>query len=417
MLTFEELYKRLLLASVGDKTKDELARLAASLYDHSQLDCLFNPARCPVIWRLDDCTCCTAEKQESCAGKCPFGAMRPGEKVVAIDWRECTGCGECVENCTEKRLVASKDGIAVLEALQAKKSLAYALVAPAFLGQFGDEVTPGRLRSAFKLMGFDGMLEVAVFADILTLKEAIEFDRNILSKSDYQLTSCCCPMWIAMIRKTYAQLMPHVPAAVSPMIASGRTVKKIHPDAMTVFIGPCIAKKAEAREPDIKGAVDYVLTFQETVEIFDAMKIDPARLEENEKEFSSCAGRTYARAGGVSEAVKNTLERLHPGREIAIETRHSDGIPACRAMLEDLLAGKAEANFFEGMGCAGGCVGGPKAVIGKDAARERVNRYGEAATYPTPIDNPYVVELLRRLGLETPEKLLEHSDIFTRDFN
>ena len=262
MLTFEELYKRLLLASVQGKTKDELARLAASLYDHSQLDCLFNPAHHPVVWRLDDCSCCTLEKQSDCAGKCPFDAMRPGEKVVSIDWGKCAGCGGCIENCAENRVVASKDGIAVLEGLQAKKSLAYAVVAPAFLGQFGDDVTPGQLRSAFKRMGFDGMLEVAVFADILTLKEALEFDRNILHKSDYQLTSCCCPMWIAMIRRVYAQLMPHVPAAVSPMIASGRAVKKIHPGAVTVFIGPCVAKKAEAREPDIKDAIDYVLTFR-----------------------------------------------------------------------------------------------------------------------------------------------------------
>ena len=357
------------------------------------------------------------EKQSDCADKCPFDAMRPGEKVVSIDWGKCAGCGECIENCAENRVVASKDGIAVLEGLQAKKSLAYAVVAPAFLGQFGDDVTPGQLRSAFKRMGFDGMLEVAVFADILTLKEALEFDRNILHKSDYQLTSCCCPMWIAMIRGVYAQLMPHVPAAVSPMIASGRAVKKTHPSAMTVFIGPCVAKKAEAREPDIKDAIDYVLTFQEIREIFDAMGIDPAKLEENEKEFSSLAGRIYARAGGVSEAVKNTLERLHPSREIAIETRYADGVPACRAMLDDLLAGKTEANFFEGMGCVGGCVGGPKAVIDKNAARERVNRYGAAATYPTPIDNPYVVDLLRKLGFDTPQKLQEHSDIFTRDFS
>ena len=68
------------------------------------------------------------------------------------------------------------------------------------------------------------------------------------------------------------------------------------------------------------------------------------------------------------------------------------------------------------MGCIGGCVGGPKALIGRDTGREHVNRYGEEAAYPTPLENPYVVELLHRLGFDTVEALLEKSDIFTRKF-
>lgn len=123
-----------------------------------------------------------------------------------------------------------------------------------FFGTVQRDCHPGKLRSAFKALGFSGMVEVALFADILTLKEALEFDKNIVNDNDYQLTSCCCPMWIAMIRKIYHELMPHVPGSVSPMIACGRVIKKLHPDAVTVFVGPCIAKKSEAREPDIKGS-------------------------------------------------------------------------------------------------------------------------------------------------------------------
>ena len=73
-------------------------------------------------------------------------------------------------------------------------------------------------------------------------------------------------------------------------------------------------------------------------------------------------------------------------------------------------------NFFEGMGCAGGCVGGPKAIIDRNAGCENVNQYGDEATYKTPIDNPYVIELLHRLGFDTIESLLEDSEIFTRYF-
>jgi iron only hydrogenase large subunit-like protein len=223
-------------------------------------------------------------------------------------------------------------------------------------------------------------------------------------------------MWIAMIRKIYKDLVPHVPPAVSPMIASGRAIKVMHPDALTIFIGPCLAKKAEAKEKDIADAVDYVLTFQEIQDIFNVMEINPVDMEESEKEHSSRAGRIYAHTGGVSEAVSETLKRLNPKRKITIHTQQANGVQACKAMINDLVAGNTSANFFEGMGCVGGCVGGPRVLIPHEEGRIHVEEYGAAAPYPTPIDNPYVIELLHRLGLDTIESLLEKSDIFTRDF-
>ena len=160
------------------------------------------------------------------------------------------------------------------------------------MGQFGDEATPGKVRAALKEVGFTGMVEVAVFADILTLKEALEFDAHIKSAEDFQLTSCCCPVWITMIRDVFREYMPHVPGAVSPMIAAGRATKKLHPDAVTVFLGPCMAKKKEAKEPDIADAVDHVLTFQEVGALFEAAGVRPEEMTEDDKEHSlGC--RTY----------------------------------------------------------------------------------------------------------------------------
>lgn len=370
--TFKDLHRKIVKAPASGEPVLSLF----DDFDKSQLNCLFNPEIHPVFWSL-----------ESCLSK----ADEAGRKI-------------------------SRDVQACMESLYGKKKLAYALIAPAFIGQFGEEVTPGMLRNVFKQMGFDGMVEVAVFADILTLKEALEFDKNINTETDYQLTSCCCPMWIAMIRKIYSDLMPHVPATVSPMIAAGRTVKILHPDAVTVFVGPCVAKKAEAKEPDLQGAIDHVLTFQEAKELFDLLNVDLTLFAANEKENSSRAGRIYARVGGVSEAVKNTVERLNPNRKIAIKTQQADGVANCKAMINELMSGQVSANFFEGMGCIGGCVGGPKSIIDKKVAREQVNAYGEKALYPTPIDNPYVVELLHRLGFDTPESLIEDNQFFTRKF-
>jgi iron only hydrogenase large subunit-like protein len=412
MKTFEELYYEVLVRTLKKKDMSFLEKL--ELYDTHQLDCLLHPEKHPLVWHTGDCSCPDGDK--NCVKVCPFHAVHPGESgEVLIDEEQCAGCSICIQECRARNLTGSKDVIAALQAIRSHKGLVYALVAPAFLGQFSSEVTPGKLRNALKQVGFDGMIEVALFADILTLKEALEFDKNILTESDYQLTSCCCPMWIAMIRKIYHELIPHVPPAVSPMIASGRAVKTLHPDALTIFIGPCLAKKAEAKEKDIAGAVDYVLTFQEIADIFGVMEIDPAAMEESEKDHSSRAGRIYAYSGGVSEAVKTTVERLNPNRKITVRTQKADGVPACKAMINELLSGNTTANFFEGMGCVGGCVGGPRVLIPHPQGRENVEEYGNAAPYPSPIDNPYVIELLHRLGLDTIESLLEKSDIFTRN--
>ena len=116
------------------------------------------------------------------------------------------------------------------------------------------------------------------------------------------------------------------------MIAAGRTVKKLHPEALTVFVGPCIAKKAEAREKDIAGAVDYVLTFQEIQQMLDMLQIDLTRQPNITREYSSGLGRIYARNGGVSQAVAKTLERLHPNRKIKLNAQKADGVPECRRM-------------------------------------------------------------------------------------
>ncbi|MFT4145120.1 MAG: [Fe-Fe] hydrogenase large subunit C-terminal domain-containing protein [Mobilitalea sp.] len=414
MKSFEELYYEVLVRTLKEKDTAFLDKL--DLYDTHQLDCLLHPEKHPIIWQTGECNCQSPDHH--CMHVCPFHAIHPGAAgEIVIDEEQCVGCSICTQECRAKNLTASKDVIPALRAIRSHKGLVYALVAPAFLGQFQQEVTPGKLRNALKAIGFDGMIEVALFADILTLKEALEFDKNIITEKDYQLTSCCCPMWIAMIRKIFKELVPHVPPAVSPMIASGRAVKIMHPDAITIFIGPCLAKKAEAKEKDIADAVDYVLTFQEVQDIFKVMDIDPVRMEESEKDHSSRAGRIYAHTGGVSEAVSETVKRLNPHRKISVHTQQADGVPACKEMIQSILSGEITANFFEGMGCVGGCVGGPRVIIPKEEGRKHVEEYGNAAPYPTPIDNPYVIELLHRLGFDTVDSLLERSDIFTRDFS
>lgn len=407
MKSFQELYHQTLKQEAQGKP------IHVSDHDPKQLDCLLHPEKYAPVLRFDDCSECG--KDSACKKSCIFDAIEDTKEGLKINKDLCMGCEACIEACEKGKIAASKDALAAMQAVHHKKKQAYALVAPAFFGQFGADITPGKLRSAFKELGFDGMIEVALFADLLTLKEALEFDIHVKKAGDYQLTSCCCPVWIAMIKKVYHDLMPHVPGAVSPMIACGRVVKKLHPDALTVFIGPCMAKKSEAREADIADAVDYVLTFEEVQDIFEAAQIKPEELEDNKKDHASWAGRMYARTGGVSEAVQETVDKLNPGG-MQVKAEQADGVPACRAMIERIKNNDTDANFFEGMGCKGGCVGGPKAILDKDMGKTLVELHAAEAEYKTPLENPHLMDLLETLGFHTVEQLLEDDKIFTRQF-
>lgn len=408
MKTFQELYEDLLRQKVS--VEEPLPRE----YDPKHLDCLLHPEEYAPVISTDTCTDCF---ERACQKSCIFDAIETGkEGELFINPSRCEGCAACIDACKSNHLAASKDVLPAMRAVRNASGPVYLMIAPAFSGQFRGHVTAGKLRSACKALGFTGMVEVALFADILTLKEALEFERHVREPGDFQLTSCCCPVWIAMIRKRYHELLPHVPGAVSPMVACGRFLKRIHPDAVTIFAGPCLAKKKEAKEPDIADAVDYVLTFQEMQDIFDAAEISLEELPEEEKEHASKAGRLYARTGGVSQAVEEMVRQLSPDGKINVRCEQANGTKECMEMMRRIQNKETDANFFEGMGCVGGCVGGPKAIIDSEKGKRYVDEYAKKSIYQTPLENPYVRKLLEELRFETVEELLEDNTLLTREF-
>lgn len=415
MENYQNLSRELVRAEHRGELEKEVKHILKSKGNENNLDMLLNSQKYPPVLQIADCEC-SAKEKAPCEINCLFDAISRDEEGKLKIKSDCTGCGSCIESCDAKVLAGRIDLIPLMELLKKQEVPIYAMIAPAFSGQFSPEVTSGKLRSAFKKLGFYGMLEVALFADILTLKESLEFDRTIHNDKDFMMTSCCCPMWVALIKKSYNSLIPHVPPSVSPMVACGRSIKKIHPEAITVFIGPCIAKKAEAREPDIADAVDYVLTFEEVKELFEVASINLAEMPEDSSDHSSCTGRIYARTSGVSEAVQMTLNRLNPERKVPLVAQQADGIVSCKELLKEIMNGELHANFIEGMGCKGGCIGGPKTIIPTEEAREHVNYYGSCASYKTPVDNPHVIDILHRLGFDTVESLLESDNTFTRIF-
>ena len=230
-----------------------------------------------LIEKLDSCSLsCKKEGEEKykCQLSCPFDAIMydSDNKTTYINYDLCVGCGLCVDSCREGKILDKVDFIPILDLVKNNKTV-IAAVAPAIIGQFGENVTLDQLRSAFIKIGFSDMVEVAFAADMITIKEAVEFNNHVNSPKDLMITSCCCPMWVGMLKKVYKELVPDLSPSVSPMIGTGRVIKKLNPDAKVVFVGPCIAKKAEAKEKDLLGDIDFVLTFQELDNIFKAFNV------------------------------------------------------------------------------------------------------------------------------------------------
>jgi iron only hydrogenase large subunit-like protein len=364
----------------------------------------------PVIAEVDG-PCEYCDKKDCACPKYESGLYRRTREAI-IENNKCLNCGECVTSCDFGALADKIEFLPVVNLLKEAKAPVYAAVAPAITGQFGENITMGQLRTAFKVMGFTDMVEVAMFADILTIKEAIEFDHLVKTEKDFFLTSCCCPVWFNMVKKNYPEMYKHMSPSVSPMIASGRILKKLYPDAKVVFMAPCIAKKAEFKEPELVGAIDYVINFRELKEIFDALNIKLEELPSDDVDHASLGGRLYARTGGVSFSVKTVVNRLGPRRVIKLKAKKVHGARDCKGMLDKLNRGEEiKANFIEGMGCIGGCVGGPRTNIDRDAGRDNVNDFAEESFILTPFDNQNIIKILGQLNVESLDQMTDNEEL------
>lgn len=373
-----------------------------------------------IVHRMRDCSmdCVDKDGKTTCQKSCPFDAIlmdsTSNKPYISLD--KCTDCGFCVDACPTGSILDKVEFMPLMDLLNKEENV-IAAVAPSIIGQFGENVTMNQLRTAFKNLGFSDMIEVAFFADMLTIKEAVEFDHHVNTENDFMITSCCCPMWIGMLKKIFNDLLPNVSPSVSPMIAAGKVLKKLNPNCKVVFIGPCIAKKAEAKEKDLIGIIDYVLTYQEVKDIFEALKIIPEQLEEDlASEYASREGRLYGRTGGVSIAISEAIKKLFPEKSKSLKTIEGNGVKECREILTKLKEGTLDANFIEGMGCVGGCVGGPKAIIPKENGTKALNSFADNSEISISLNNQWMKNILKKLDINSTEdfKDEEKTKIFHR---
>lgn len=375
-----------------------------------------------IVNKIKYCSmdCVDKNGETICQKSCPFDAIFIDKEkhTSVIDCEKCTDCGLCVEACPTGGILDRVEFIPLAKLLKSKSPV-IATVAPAIIGQFGDTVTIDQLRAAFKRIGFTDMVEVAFFADMLTLKETVEFDRFVKKQDDLMITSCCCPMWVGMLKKVYNNLVKNVSPSVSPMIASGRVLKQLNPNCKVVFIGPCIAKKAEAKEKDLLGDIDFVLTFAEMKDIFEALDVKPEEMEEDTStEYASRGGRLYGRTGGVSTAIGDAIERVFPEKHKLLKAAQANGVRECKEILEKAQKGELDANFIEGMGCIGGCVGGPKAIIPREKGREHLDEMADNSSIKVAVDSTCMNRILDSIGIFSFDdfKDEEKVHIFERKF-
>lgn len=321
-----------------------------------------------------------------CAEACGAKAIESDELGRAfINQDKCVSCGLCIVSCPFAAIADKSEIFQLITAIRQGEEV-FAAIAPAFVGQFGPLATPGKIVAGIKALGITRVIEVGWGADVGSLHEAEEFIEQVPEHKDFLGTSCC-PAWAAFARKNYPELKDNIAETSTPMVASARRIKEERPNAKVVFIGPCIAKKIEALDEEVRPYVDYVITFEELMGIFSAKQIELSELEEVElTSQSSRDGRNYAVAGGVAQAVLNVIKAKEPEREVSI--MKADSLNDCRKMLALAKAGKAKGCLLEGMACPGGCVGGPGTLSQIPRAGKAVNTFAESSPFATAENNP-----------------------------
>ena len=321
--------------------------------------------------------------QASC-GMDAIGADEHGRAVINQD--KCVACGQCLVACPFGAIVDKGQIFQVIQSIL-KGDKVIAIVAPAFIGQFSGMVSPGKLVTAMKMLGFDSVVEVAIGADMCTIEEAKDFLEKVPAEQDYMATSCC-PAWHSMIEKLYPGEMNKISMTLTPMVFTARLMKKEHPGCKVVFVGPCAAKKLEAIRETIRSDVDFVLTFEELMGMFEAKEIDFASIPESEGlNEGTAAGRGFAVAGGVAQAVADLVKKEHPDMEV--KTARAEGLRDCRKLMTMAKAGKYKGYLLEGMACPGGCVAGAGTILPIEKAQKFVEKYSREAASASPLESPY----------------------------
>ena len=332
------------------------------------------------------------KKVRPCSVACGIKAIESDEYGRAIiNQDKCLSCGMCMVSCPFGA-IADKSQIFQLIRCMKNGGEVVAEIAPAYAGQFGKEATPDKIYAALLKLGFSQVYEVALGADIGAVTEAHDYVYHVKTGEKPFLLTSCCPAWSMLAKKQFPEIIDSVSKELTPMVATARRIKKEHPNAKVVFIGPCAAKKLEASRRTVRSDVDFVVTFEELQAMFDAKGIDLTAYEaESSFHDATGAGRGYACAGGVAKAIEECINEYYPGTQVNIE--HAEGLAECKKILTLAKAGRMKGCLIEGMGCPGGCVAGAGTNIPIPTAKKDVAAYVKNSSRALPPKELEEIEL------------------------
>ena len=274
-----------------------------------------------------------------CIRHCPVKAIRFSGNQAHIIGDECILCGHCFVVCPQnaKKIVNETEKVKVL--LQSYP--VYVSLAPSFIANY-EGVGINSMRKSLKKLGFADVEETALGATVVKN----EYDRLLREEKRDIVISSCCHTVNLLIQKYFPKELPYLADVLSPMQAHCADLKKRHPNAKTVFIGPCVAKKDEAQH--YEGIVDAVLTYEELTEWLNQEGITLEKETDSQEESRA---RFFPTTGGILK----TMNLDAPGYQyMAI-----DGIENCISALKDIENGNINHAFIEMSSCVGSCVGGP----------------------------------------------------------
>ena len=310
-----------------------------------------------------------------CIRHCPVKAIRFSGNQAHIIGNECILCGQCFVVCPQdaKEIVNEVEKVKVF--LQSGEPVVVS-IAPSFIANY-DGAGIDSMRTALKKLGFYDVEETAIGATIVKN----EYERMLEEEDRDVVISSCCHSINLLIQKHYPSALEYLADVMSPMQAHCQDIKKRIPNAKTVFVGPCVAKKDEAQYYD--GIVDAVLTFEELSEW---LKEDNIEIENTQDNNDYSRARFFPTTGGILK----TMSEVKGYTYVAI-----DGVENCIQVLKDLEKGKIHNCFIEMSACVGSCVGGP--VIEKYHHTSNIKDYIEVANYAGEKDfdvaQPKTIEL------------------------
>jgi len=297
----------------------------------------------------------------TCVRECPAKAIRILDGQASVIADRCIGCGLCYQVCTQnaKRIQSS---IKEVRALLAGTDPVTAIVAPSFAAEFAEYDT-AHFAAGLRALGFAMVQEVAFGADLVS-RAYRDLTSRETSEKTYVATTC--PAVYHYVQHYHPELVPNLAPIVSPMIATGRMIKKHWPNTKVVFFGPCVAKKLEAQEDEVKGAIDEVLLFSEVRELFNQSDINPANLE------PSFFDEPLGFLGTIFPVPRGSLRAARLDDDpITCRIVEIHGHNQLGPTLDELSEGTLNCNLIEMLACEG-CVMGPGMTCDADGFKRRL---------------------------------------------